>query len=90
VTPGSGGGLLWRVGHLDAVSERDAGNDFRQLVFAFSRRQVFAAVIARLARFIPDSSIAPPLAFASWRRMKATSLVEMAGRSGTRHDAVPT
>ena len=34
VTRGLGGALFWRVGHLDAVSEGDAGNNFRQLIFA--------------------------------------------------------
>src|SRR5271165_6940346 len=34
VTERSGGVLLWRVDDLDAVSECDACNDFRQLVLA--------------------------------------------------------
>jgi methyl acetate hydrolase len=46
VTGRSGSALLWRVGHLDAVSEGDAGEDFRQLVVAPSAGVVWRSLHA--------------------------------------------
>jgi hypothetical protein len=48
VTSRSGGVVSRHFDDLDAVLESDFLDNFRQLIFAFNRRQVFAAALTRL------------------------------------------
>jgi hypothetical protein len=69
---------------LDAVLEFDASDDFRQLIFAFNRRQVFAAAVTSLntMSLAVFADRAPFVRTVRWRTVANTLLPGV--RIGTR------